>query len=282
MIEVPKKDHATLWTQLVLLVEREKTGVIRNPIPQIMNISVTSFLGIVFGVIFFQVGAADRAIPGVIQGQVGALANINISTMMGQCQAAMTVFASERPLFLREYSTDHYSILPYFVSHLATEALQSFVVMLMQALLVYFMIGFQQSFLQFLFITFSLAMTSTAVAVMVGSFFSDVKNAEALFVLVVVPQMYFSGVFIAIELIPIWIRWVQWLCSLTYASRLAFAYEFQACEPGMAEENCSNILEQNGVSEDHVWWYWLALVGLFLLFRISALFVLRHKGATFS
>ena len=153
MIEVPKKDHASLWTQLVLLVGREKTGVIKNPMANIINIVITSFLGIVFGVIFFQIGAADRAMPGVVQGQVGALTNINISTMMSQSQAALTVFASERPLFMREYSTDHYSILPYFVSHLATEALQSFVVMLVQALLVYFMIGFQQSFLQLLFVT---------------------------------------------------------------------------------------------------------------------------------
>lgn len=282
LMKVPQKDHATLWTQLVLLVGREKTGVIKNPMANLMNISITSFLGIVFGVIFFQVGGADRAIPGVVQGQVGALINVNISTMMGQAQAALTVFASERPLFLREYSTDHYSILPYFVSHLATEALQSFVVMLVQALLVYFMIGFQQSFWEFLFITFSLAMTSTAVAVMVGSFFSDVKAAQSLFTLVVVPQMYFSGVFIAIELIPQWIRWSQWLCSLTYASRLSFAYEFQDCEPGVAEENCSNILQQNGVSQDSIWWYWLALAGLFVGFRLCALFVLRHKGATFS
>jgi ABC-type multidrug transport system permease subunit len=248
----------------------------------LINIFITSFLSLVFGVIFFQIGTKDRAMPGVTQGQLGALINVNISTMMGQAQSALIVFASERRLFLREYSTGHYGILPYFLSHLASEAFVSFLVMVIQALIVYFMIGFQQSFFHLLGITFALAMTSTAVAVALGSFFSDMKAAESLFTLVVVPQMYFSGVFLAIELIPEWIRWSQYLCSLTYASRLSFAYEFSNCDAGVASENCDLILNQNGVSEDDVWWYWLALIALFVFFRTVAVIVLRQRGKSFS
>lgn len=282
LINVPTKDKASLWTQLVLLVEREKTSLVKRPMPLVINVSITALLGVIFGVIFFQIGNADRSVPGVTQAVLGALANVNIATMMGQSQSALTTFAAERPLFLREYSTDHYSILPYFLSHLASEALVSFMVMLIQALIVYFMIGFQQNFLQYLAITFSLCMTTTAYCILLGSFFSDMKSAQSLFTLVVVPQMYFSGVFIAIELIPLWVRWIQWICSLTYASRLSFAYEFNDCTPGMAEDNCNTILDQNGISMDDVWWYWLALVALFIAFRIMAIFVLRWKGSDFS
>jgi hypothetical protein len=174
-----------------MLICREKIGILKNPVPMIINASITGFLSVVFGVIFFQVGASDRSNSAVLQGQLGALTNVNIATMMGQAQTALAVFSSERPLFLREYSTDHYSITPYFISHLATEALQALVAMLVQAFIVYFMIGLQQTFFQFFFVTFTLAMTSTAVAVLLGSFFSDSKNAQSLFTLVVVPQMYF-------------------------------------------------------------------------------------------
>jgi hypothetical protein len=65
---------------------------------------------------------------------------------MGQSQPALFIFAAERPVFLREYSTNHYNIIPYFLSHLWTEALQSFVAMFAQALIVYWMIGFQMTF----------------------------------------------------------------------------------------------------------------------------------------
>lgn len=112
------------------------------------------------------------------------------------------IFSSEKPLFLREYSTRHYSVFPYVVSHLATEILQSFAAVFVQALISFWMIKFEQSFLQFLAVTFSLSMTATAVSVALGAICSNPKVASSLFTLVIIPQFYFSGVFIATELIP--------------------------------------------------------------------------------
>jgi ABC-type multidrug transport system permease subunit len=265
-----------------MLTLREKTSLVKNPAPMIINCVLTGVLALVFGVIFYQVGEANRSDPVVVQSQVGALMNILMTTMMGQSQTALLIFTSDRPLFLREYSTDHYSILPYFLSHLATEALQAFVAMVVQSLITYFMIGFQLTFFQLFFMSFGLAMTTTAVVVMLGAATTDIKSAQALFPLVVVPQFYFSGVFIAINLIPQWIRWLQYLCSMTYAARLAFAYEFTDCDPGLASANCALILDRNGVDPEDTWWYWLALVALFLSFRLVALLFLRKRGMEFS
>ena len=92
--------------------------------------------------------------------------------------------------------------MTYLVSHLATEALQSFLSVFVQAVIVFWMIGFNMNFLQFLVVTFSLAVTAQAVAGALGAMCSDTKIAESLFPLVVVPQFFFSGVFIAVQLIP--------------------------------------------------------------------------------
>mmetsp|Transcript_12642 Transcript_12642/g.29344 ORF Transcript_12642/g.29344 Transcript_12642/m.29344 type:complete len:251 (+) Transcript_12642:376-1128(+) len=244
----------------------------------------------------------------VVQAQLGAVVNILISTMMGQSQTALVIFSSERSLFLREYSTNHYSIVTYFLSHLMTEALQALSAVLVQvwalgfleklsinclvpylpvrstvkqALIVYWMIGFQMYFLEFLAITYCLSMTSTAVSVLLGAMVSDIKSASALFTLVVVPQFYFSGVFIATNLIPIWVRWAQYTTSLKYAAGLAFIYEFGNCGDAVSQANCDDVLAQNGVSTDDLWWYWLALAALFVSFRGMALYVLHRKGKDF-
>jgi ABC-type multidrug transport system permease subunit len=201
-----------------------------------------------------------------------------ISTLMGQSNTALFIFAAERPVFLREYSSDHYAIVPYFVAHLGTEALQSFSAILAQALISYWMIGFQMAFGEFLAITSCLALTATAVSVMLGAVFEDTKSAAGLFTLIVVPQFYFSGLFISIEFIPTWVRWGQYLCSLTYGSRLAFAYEFSDCDPGQAADNCMEVLDKNQVSKDDTWWYWLALLGLFCMFRLGGIYVLHSKA----
>lgn len=214
-----------------------------------------------------------------VQSQLGAIVNILISVLMGQSQPALFTFAAERPVFLREYSTNHYNIIPYFLSHLWTEALQSFLAMMAQALVVYWLIGFQMTFWQFFGITYSLALTSTAVSVMLGAFFADARSASGLYALMVVPQFYFSGLFIAAEFIPTWIRWAQYLCSMTYASRIAFAYEFSDCgDDPIAQDNCDALLSTNQVEEDDVWWYWLALMGLFTMFRLGAVYVLHTQA----
>jgi ABC-2 type transporter len=155
---------------------------LKNPAVIIINISITAFLALVFGLIFNRVGAnTDRADPTVVQSQLGAIINILISTMFGQSQTALTSFPAERPMFIREYATRHYGVVPYFLSRLATEAFQTLLATTIQAIIAYYMIGFQQTFWQFLTVTFSLAMTSTAVAVLLGSFFSDRTAAEAMF-----------------------------------------------------------------------------------------------------
>ena len=76
--------------------------------------------------------------------------------------------------------------------------------------------GFQMGFGYFLAITYTLAMTATAVAVMLGAFFSDQNTAMSLYTVVVIPQMYFSGLFIAIDLLPDWVAWAQYLCVSIY------------------------------------------------------------------
>jgi len=176
-----------------------------------------------------------------------------------------------------------------------------------QAIVIYWLMGFSMSFGQLVAITYSLSLTATAgefkclilvvslvgaclfslisthdppaVTIMMGACFADINNAMSLFTLVVVPQFYFSGLFIAIELIPEWVSWAQYLCSLTYAARLGFAYEFGGdCGDAAAQQNCDTILAANNVHVDDTWWYWLALLGLFVMFRLGGIVVLRFKA----
>jgi ABC-type multidrug transport system permease subunit len=152
----------------------------------------------------------------------------------------------------------------------------------MQAIISYFMIGYQMNFFIFFVVLYALCMTSTAICVLLGSLCANPQISDALFPLVVVPQFYFSGVFISTNLIPDWISWAQWLCSMKYSAGLAFIYEFEDCGGVLATANCHRILSQNNVNPDDKWWYWLALATMFVIFRVAALLVLRRKGANFS
>ena len=88
--------------------------------------------------------------------------------MFGTAQPALLAFPDERPVFLREYSTNHYSVISYFLSRLLMEAFVTFMQVLVSTIISYFMIGFQCSFISFLVIAYALAMASTALAVLLG------------------------------------------------------------------------------------------------------------------
>merc|ERR1712154_166569 len=165
------------------------------------------------------------------------------------------------------------------------EAGITFLQCLVQNAISYNLIGFQASFIMYQIITYALAMASTAVAVCLGCAVSDAKMAQELLPLLFVPQMLFAGFFVAIDLLPTWLRWVQYICSLTFGLRLALIAEFKDCaedeDGGQAQQNCEMLLEDNLSDPDNRWWFWLVLISLFVVLRLGALIILRGKANSF-
>jgi len=147
---------------------------------------------------------------------------------------------------------------------------------LVHAVITYFMIGFQSSFGIYYLAIYALAMASTALAVMLGCAIEDPKLAQELLPLLFVPQLLFSGFFVVPELIPSWLRWARYLCSLTYALRIIAVEEFDR-----GEEWSDEFLSTIDADSDEVWWNWLVLVVLFVFFRVVGLIVLKQKALKF-
>lgn len=170
----------------------------------------------------------------------------------------------------------------YFLSRFTIEAVVTFAQVLVQAVLNYFMIDFQMGFVRFFILLYTLGMASTAVAVLMGAFVSDVGLAQELLPMLFVPQMLFAGFFIASDLIPSYLRWAQYLCSLTYAMRLALNYEFSGCGPNeKAIDNCENLIDYTFADEFSNGMYWIILIGLFVVLRLMAMMSLAKSAQTF-
>lgn len=85
----------------------------------------------------------------------------------------------------------------------------------LQGVIAFYLIGFQANFGIFLAIVYMLAMASTALAVMLGCSLEDPKVATEMLPVLYVPQILFAGFFVAPDLIPSWLSWARFLCSLT-------------------------------------------------------------------
>ena len=202
--------------------------------------------------------------------------------MMGTAQQALLAFPQERPVFLREYSTDHYSVVSYFLSRLTMEAVLTAVQILAMVLISFWLIGLNSGFVIFYLNVYMLAMASTALAVMLGCAVEDAKLGQEMLPILFVPQLLFAGFFVSPELIPAGLRWMRYIFALTYTVRIAVAEEFgYGCGGGQADTNCENLVDSIGAYPEDTWWNWLVVFTLFVVFRLLALFILRRKATKF-
>ena len=203
-------------------------------------------------------------------------------SMFGTAQPALLAFPEERPVFLREYSTNHYSVFSYFLSRLTMEAFITALQILVQAVIAYFLIEFRSEFFLFYVNIYALAMSSTALAVFLGCSVEDPKLGQEMLPILFVPQMLFSGFFVVPSLIPVWLRWARYLCSLTYAIRIALTLEFgHGCGSAEADKGCERLLTNVEANATETWVDGLILIALFVFFRLLALFVLQRKAIKF-
>lgn len=276
--------HVSFGTEVRLLFKREIIHNSRNKKAVGARFAFTTFLSTLVGCIFFQVGtpAADGQVdPARFNSHFGAMIMILMMSMFGTAMPTLLSFPEERPVFLREYSTNHYGTVSYFISRLAMEALITFLQILVLLLISFFLVGLQSSFFHFLAIEYGLAMSSTAVAVLLGCAVEDPKMATEFLPLLFVPQLLFAGFFVRTELIPVWLRWAQYLCSLTYGVRLALLSEFGECAKANEKNPCYELLRINDVDEEEKGLYWSILWILFVVFRLGGLALLRKKATKF-
>lgn len=269
-------EHVGLAIQTQLLFDREFKKLRRDKLSFLVRVGSTTVFGLLFGFIFFRVGKSSYVDYSEVMASFGAIANLLISTMFGVAQSALMEFPKDRPIFLREYSTNHYSIIPYFISKFTVDCFTAFVQVSVQLIVAFFLMGFQMNFFYFLALNFLLAITCTSLGIFIGSCVENPEVALEMIPALIVPQLLFSGFFIQTSLIPGFLRWAQYLCSLTYAIRLASVYEFGDCKT----DSCQNLLNNNGVYQLDPIWYWIILIGFATVLRLTSMFVLKSK-ATF-
>jgi hypothetical protein len=103
-------DHAVVvkassWKQIMELCNRETRNIFRDVQGLVGRFGVTIVLNLLFGLIFLGVGGKSNADANNFAGHFGAIMMATIGSMFGPAQPVMLSFPSERPLFLREYST---------------------------------------------------------------------------------------------------------------------------------------------------------------------------------
>lgn len=259
--------------QIKELLIRELKNIKRAKSAILIRLFVVIFLNTLYALIFLNRGDIDRDDYN-LESHFGSLANLSISAMFSAIQPILLTFPIERPVFLREYSSGLYRVLPYFLTKTIIEMVLNLGYTLVMMLLTYWTIGLNGNFLMILFIFWLQGTVGASLAMWLGSLTSNVETAIQLTPLLLVPQILFSGVFLRVELIPSWLRWAQYTCFLKYTINLLTIEEFKDIQV-VGEQDLKDGLN---LEDDLEWLYFLVLGVLFLGFRISSMYFLAKRA----
>lgn len=273
--------RAGFCTQVAYITRREFQNVKRDKKSFGARMGMTLGQAILYAIIFPGV-ARDSDVTALNAysknfNVFGALVGLCIAAFFGAAQPLLLSFPLERPVFLREYTSNMYSVNAYFLGKTIVEVMVTLMQVFALCVITFFILGFGSGFAGFLESVASLwlmAISAGSLALWIGCAVTTPSSAVQLSPAISVPQILFSGLFLQTKDLPVYLQWVQYICALKYGINLLCIVEFGR-ENRIGGED---LLEQQNIKEDLKYVYIAILLGIFAGFRILALFSLKKKG----
>lgn len=165
-----------------------------------------------------------------------------VSQFFGSAMGFVSVFSSEKSVFLREYSAGYYSLLPYYLSKTLMELPIQILSPVMFVAISYFLIGLQKSPNKLFAAALTCVMTALsgmAVGTVAGAAFGGIGMALAVLPLLLLPLLMFSGLIINMGSIPFYFRWIKHLSPMKYGYAALMKNEYI----GLVFKNCNPMKE---------------------------------------
>lgn len=196
--------------------------------------------------------------------------NLVIAAMTG----TIFTFPAVRPVFIREFSSGMYDIIPYFCSKNLAEVPGTLLKCTTMICISYPVLQLHGNILHMIGAAFVMMLAASSLSVCIGCFTNNIQKAQSLMPIVITTQICFAGIYIPISLIHPALAWIQYLCFLNYGIKLAALIEFadpvvtnvNGAEIGVNEE----IFAKQMINPSLYWTYFGILFGIMVIFRTLA------------
>ncbi|KAJ2779065.1 (ABC) transporter [Coemansia javaensis] len=212
------KLRPTIYEQFTVLSARIFRNLYRDPTLMLANYALSLFIGLMCGVLFYQL---DNSVQGV-QNRLGLLMFVLAFYGFG-CTTSLLVFSEERLLYLRERANAYYSPLAYFMAKVTFDLVPLRVIPpLLLTLIAYPMIGLAATWAQFIKFISTLVLFNLTVAsqmFFIGLLAEELVVSNFLASIMLLFSLLFGGLILNKESIP---AILQSLCRI---SSFNLAYE---------------------------------------------------------
>ncbi|XP_059480900.1 protein scarlet-like [Neocloeon triangulifer] len=257
-----------LWRSMVA-ARRDKTDIM-------VRMLFFMFVGLVISMPFVGTEKDQRG----IQNTQGLFYLIVVETIFTFAYSVFNTFPQEIPILLREISDDLYKPGPYYLSKMIMLIPRCIVGPFFYVLLIFSVVGLNGGFLGFLALCVPVmlcAASATAYGCMMSALFESVSTASLLSVPIDLVTISFSGLFLRLSSLPIYLSWLKYLSQFYFSNEAVSILQWQQVTdlecwddiPGApCLHNGEEVLENYGFSTSNLS---LDLLGLSAIYCVSHL-----------
>ncbi|XP_078488412.1 broad substrate specificity ATP-binding cassette transporter ABCG2 isoform X4 [Ciona intestinalis] len=239
------------YYQFAILSQRAAKNVIRNPLASVGNLVLNLIVGVVFGLLYYQVD--DTPDTGT-QNRFGVLFFITTNLLFG-CISAIEVFVKEKDIFVHEYVSGYYRVIAYFLSKLVADLIpMRTIAPIIFCSVTYWMVGLKAdpgSFFTFLLMVLLTGYAAVSIALFFSATFNSFAVASIFISLTFVFSILFAGLLVNVDTILPWLAWIKYLSVAQYAFSGLCVNEFRnslfiSCAPRNSTRLPASALQEAG------------------------------------
>lgn len=227
------KKQAPIYRQFFFILKRSGRNLIRNRTLVASRLFQAIFLGVLIGLTFLDTN--QYSVPVQIRSKSGALYFIAVNVFFSSSTQVLSIFAVEKQVFYREYSSGYYSIIAYYLGKTIIEIPGQIVGPFLLLIICYYMIGLNPPFSDYLLVATlaSLgAVCGNAYGTFVACIFDEVSIALTVAPLFILPLVLVSGIFVSA--LPSYLNWLKYISPIYYSFsgmlQTEFSRDFPNCD----------------------------------------------------
>ncbi|CAM4828071.1 unnamed protein product [Rotaria magnacalcarata] len=221
------KPTISLWKEFYYVCLRTLKNTFRNPSLILSQIVVSIILGLLVGLVFFDLKKTTD--PGV-QNRLGVIFVI-VVTQIFSTLTALEPLIKERALFIHENASGYYRTITFVCAKFLCDILLiRVIVSIIFSLIVYFMTGLERDigkFGVFLITIFMASLFGSSMCLLVAATVRLFSVAVIIVILNFLIMMLFSGYLIALKSVFSWLSWLQWISAFRFATNMLTMSEFR-------------------------------------------------------
>ncbi|GMN37310.1 hypothetical protein TIFTF001_006704 [Ficus carica] len=214
----PTQYSRSFVTQCMACLWKQRLSYWRNPPYTAVRFLFTTFIAILFGTVFWNMGSKTSKQQDV-NNAMGSMYSAVFFIGVQNAMSVQPVVSVERTVFYRERAAGMYAALPYTFGQVIVEIPYLLCQAVVYCIIVYAMIGFHWTVVKFswyLFFTFFSMMYFTYYGMMNVGLSPNYHISQITSAAFYSLWNLFSGFIIPRTRIPIWWRWYYWACPVAW------------------------------------------------------------------